>query len=125
MLRLIVGLLLGGLFLCGICVAQEMEMRHGHPPQDMEIHQKFYKTWMMPSNRSISCCNAEDCSPAESKFENGHWLARKVGDTGNFTPIPAAKIERDRDTPDGRSHVCGRRYGEDFVVFCFIPGAGG
>jgi hypothetical protein len=99
---------------------------HRHPPQDSTIHEKFYSTWMMPDNRAVSCCHDEDCSPAESKFENGQWHARKVGDEGSFTPIPAKKIEMDRDTPDGRSHLCGRRWGMtgDLTVFCFIPGSG-
>jgi hypothetical protein len=121
----VLALLLGGLFLAK-CKAQEVEMHHGHPPQDMAIHEQFYSTWMMPDNRSISCCHSEDCSPAESRFEDGRWMARKVGDAGEFTPIPAAKIERDRDSPDGRSHICGRRYGFNeggLTVFCFIPGS--
>lgn len=101
-----------------------------HPPQDQAIHEKFYNTWTMPDNRSISCCHDEDCSPAETKREGDHWMARKVGDTGNFSPIPLRKEEHERDSPDGRSHVCGRRYGFDgsgseLTVFCFIAGAGG
>lgn len=101
---------------------------HHHPPADEAIHQKFYKNWMMPDNRGVSCCHDEDCSPAESRFENGQWIARKVGDEGDFTPVPLGKIEYDRDTPDGRSHICGRRLpflGNKLSVFCFIVGAGG
>lgn len=97
---------------------------HGHPPQDMEIHRQFYSTWFMPDNPSASCCNEQDCSPAESKFENGRWMARKVGETGAFTPIPPQKIERNRDSPDGRSHLCGRGLLGGFYVFCYINGAG-
>ena len=94
-----------------------------HHPQ--EIHEKFYSTWMMPSNRTISCCHNEDCSPAETRFQNGHWMARKVGETGLFTEIPNHSIETERDTPDGRSHVCGRNSGGYMTVFCFIAGTGG
>ena len=115
---------------CGILAAMFIgnvrAQEHQHPPQDRAIHEKFY-SWMMPDNRQISCCHNEDCSPAESKYENGQWLARKVGDDGGFTPIPPRKIEHDRDSPDGRSHICGRRYGfngNEFSVFCFIPGSG-
>jgi hypothetical protein len=105
------------------------EEHRGHPPQDMAMHQKFYSTWMMPDNRSASCCHDEDCSPAESRFENGHWLARKVGETGEFTPVPPHKVEHDRDSPDGRSHLCGRHYdltrgNRNLTVFCFIAGGG-
>jgi hypothetical protein len=104
------------------------EEHNGHRPQDMELHHKFYKTWMMPDNRAISCCHDEDCKPAEAKQIDGKWYARQEGDQGNFTPIPAHKIEQERDTPDGRNHLCGRRYGfntGDFTVFCFIFGNGG
>lgn len=93
-----------------------------HP---IALHERFYSNWMMPDNRTMSCCHNDDCSPAESKFENGQWLARKVGDEGPFTPVPPAKIEHDRDTPDGRSHVCGRGSGGSLAIFCFILGAGG
>ena len=62
-------------------------------------------------------------------FENGHWMARKVSDSDKeFTPIPGPKVEHERDSPDGRSHLCGRRYGfteGGLTVFCFVPGAGG
>ena len=51
-----------------------------HPAHDQEIHQRFYSTWMWPDNRRLPCCDNTDCSPAESKFENGHWMARKLGD---------------------------------------------
>ncbi len=114
------------LFIVMMNAAYGQEHR-GHPAQDMAIHQKFYQSWMMPDNRSASCCHDEDCSPAESRFEDGRWMARKVGETGEFTPVPPTKVERDRDSPDGRSHLCGRHY--DFAkgkltVFCFIAGGG-
>jgi hypothetical protein len=117
---ILAALLLGGV------KAQE---HHGHPPQDIAIHEKFYSTWTMPSNRAVSCCHSEDCSPAESKFENGHWLARKVSEPDSeFTQVPEERIEKERDSPDGRSHLCGRRYGfnggNNLTVFCFAPGSG-
>lgn len=105
------------------------EERHGHPARDMEIHRKFYNTWQQPQNRAVSCCHDEDCSPAESKFENGRWLARKVSEPdAEFTPVPPERIEQERDSPDGRSHLCGRRYGYsggELTIFCFAPGTGG
>jgi hypothetical protein len=101
---------------------------HGHPPQDMEIHRKFYSNWMMPDNRAVSCCHDEDCFPAFAKNVNGNWYARKT-EEDEWTKIPASKVEYDRDTPDGRSHLCGRKYGFNggnyFTVFCFIAGIGG
>jgi hypothetical protein len=99
--------------------------QHGHT-HDGAVG-KFYQTWMMPDNRAISCCHKEDCSPAESKFENGHWMARKVGTKGEFSPVPEHKIERERDSPDGRSHLCGKSYSgfaSGFQVYCFAPGNG-
>jgi hypothetical protein len=97
-----------------------------HPPQDQALHEKFYSTWMMPDNRAVSCCHNEDCAPAQSKLINSDWYARK-SDNEDWVLIPSRKIERDRDTPDGRSHLCGRRYGftgGEFSVFCFIAGSG-
>lgn len=98
-----------------------------HRPQDMDLHHKFYSTWMMPDNRAVSCCHDEDCKPAEAYMKNGQWYARQDGDEGDFTPIEPKKVEQDRDSPDGRSHLCGRRYGfnsNNFSVFCFIVGNG-
>lgn len=91
-----------------------------HPPQDIPLHERFYSTWMMPDNRSQSCCHNEDCSPAESRFENGHWIARKAG-REDWLMVPDGKIERERDSPDGRSHLCAR----GTAVYCFEPGSGG
>ena len=91
---------------------------------------KFYQTWTMPDNRAVSCCHSEDCSSAEAYQKNGKWYARQTGDIGEFTEIPPNKVELDRDSPDGRNHLCGRKYtfmgaGSGFTVFCFIAGAGG
>ncbi len=100
----------------------------GHPPQDMELHRKFYQNWTMPDNRAVSCCHDEDCFPAQSKFEGGSWYGRKADDD-EWTRIPANKIEQDRDSPDGRSHMCGRKFtymgsSGGFTVFCFLPAGG-
>lgn len=92
----------------------------GHPSHDVALHEKFYSTWQMPDNRAMSCCHNEDCSPAESKFENGQWLARKAG-REDWMSVPASKIERERDSPDGRSHLCAR----GTAIYCFAPGFGG
>jgi hypothetical protein len=81
----------------------------------------------MPDNRAVSCCHDSDCEPAQAKQINGQWFARKDSDTGNYTPIPPQKEEHDRDSPDGRSHLCGQRFGFNegrLTVFCFIAGGG-
>lgn len=111
----IIGLLLA-LWLglnCGAAFSEE------HHPQD--IHERFYSTWKMPDAPNVSCCHNEDCSPAASKFEGGRWFAMRDGE---WIRIPEAKIERERDSPDGRSHLCGRRSPGLFTVFCFIRGGG-
>ncbi len=110
-----------------------MAQHAGHPPQDMEIHRKFYSTWQMPDNRAVSCCHDEDCFPAQAKFVNGTWFARKE-DGDDWIEIPKNKVDiglpDSRDPPDGRAHLCGRKYtfmgsSGGFTVFCFTAGAGG
>ena len=106
----------------------------GHPPQDMEIHKRFYSQWMMPSNRSVSCCHNEDCAPAEVRYKDGKTYARQVegsGEIHDFVEVPKSAIETELDSPDGRNHLCGRKYTfmgsppNGASVFCFIAGSGG
>jgi hypothetical protein len=116
---IVIALIIGGLFYP--VFAQE---HHGHPPQDQTIHEKFYSNWMMPDSPHISCCHNEDCFPAQSKFVDGSWYARKTNDD-DWILIPPNKIEQNRDSPDGRSHLCGRHASSgDFMVFCFARGGG-
>ncbi len=83
---------------------------------------RFYQSWMMPDSPKTSCCHDQDCSPAASRIVDGHWEAQR---DGAWYSIPAYKIEQNRDSPDGRSHLCGRpAYGGGFSVFCFIAGNG-
>lgn len=99
---------------------------HAHPPQDIELHEKFYSTWMMPDNPSMSCCNKSDCYPTEARFQNGHWSARRRED-GKWLHVPDKKVERNRDNPDGRAHLCAPPPGGSWAegtVFCFTAGAG-
>ena len=123
--RYILSLLISGILIlaAGPAIAQEGH----HQPRDQAIHERFYSTWMMPQNRNVSCCDDQDCSPAEAKLENGNWIARKVGE-GDWTYVPPWKIEYDRDSPDGRNHLCGRHFVrngiDELTVFCFIPGSG-
>lgn len=86
---------------------------------------RFYSTWMMPDAPHVSCCDNQDCAPAASKFENGHWFARWT-DEDEWSQVPTGKVEQNRDTPDGRSHMCGRRNSltREFYVFCFVRGGG-
>lgn len=99
---------------------------HRHPPQDVPLHLQFYRNWFMPDQPNKSCCNMADCYPTEAIIKNGQWYARRRED-GKFIHIPDAKIERNRDNPDGRSHMCAPppRPGDPAdPVFCFTLGAG-
>jgi hypothetical protein len=123
--RYISSLLISGILILAVgpAIAQEGH----HPSRDQAIHERFYSTWMMPQNRNVSCCHNEDCSPAEARLEDGNWIARKVGEV-DWAYVPPEKIEYDRDSPDGRSHLCGRHFFrngiDELAVFYFIPGAG-
>ena len=104
------------------CLAQ-----HYHPPQDAEIHEKFYATWFMPDQPHKSCCNKQDCYPTEVRIVAGSIFAKRRED-GKFILVPPEKVERNRDNPDGRNHMCApppsaTSYPPD-TVFCFSLGAG-
>jgi hypothetical protein len=92
---------------------------HQHPPQDQALHERFYSTWMQPDNPSRSCCNKQDCAPVLAVRRRGErWEAQRRD--GRWMVIPEQKIERKRDSPDGRSHLCS----VEGSVFCFVAGEG-
>ena len=95
-----------------------------HPPEHQALHEKFYQNWMQPENRAISCCHDKDCAPAQSKMVNGAWYARHSDDE-EWVEIPARKIKTERDSPDGRSHLCKFKSAYGTYVYCFLPAAGG
>jgi hypothetical protein len=98
--------------------------RH-HPPQDQMLHEKFYSTWHMPDHPNQSCCNMADCYPTEIKSIGDQIYARRRED-GKFILVPPEKVERNRDNPDGRNHLCAPppRAGYDpaDTVYCFALG---
>ena len=98
---------------------------HHHPPQDQLLHEEFYSTWHMPDNPSASCCNDADCYPTEIKSVEGKIYAKRRED-GKYILIPSQKIERNRDTPDGRNHLCapppGFAKNPVDTVYCFALG---
>lgn len=119
-MRLVFGLLLA---LCLPANAQE----HNHPPQDVPLHEKFYSTWYMPDEPTKSCCNKADCYPTLARYNAGHWWAQRRED-GKWLKVPWVKVERNRDNPDGQSHICAppptaTAYPPD-TVFCFSLGGG-
>jgi hypothetical protein len=98
---------------------------HRHPPQDQFLHEKFYSTWRMPDKPSASCCNDADCCPTEIKYVDGNIYAKRRED-GKYIPVPTEKVERNRDNPDGRNHLCApppSAFPPSDTVFCF--GLGG
>jgi hypothetical protein len=99
---------------------------HGHPPQDLAVHEKFYSTWYMPDDPKKSCCNRADCYPTEIRMQGENILAKRRED-GKFLLVPPQKVERHRDNPDGRNHLCAppptASYPPD-TVFCFALGGG-
>ena len=110
------------LSLLGEAKAQE----HFHPVEDAPIHEKFYKNWMKPDKPDQSCCNLSDCYPTEIKISHGSLYARRRED-GRWLFIPESKIERHRDNPDGRSHMCApppSLLNDGGVVYCFTLGGG-
>jgi hypothetical protein len=103
-----------------LCLAgPAMAQHHHHPPEHADIHSKFYQDWERPDQPGVSCCSDKDCAPAEARMVNGKWQAKRATDA-TWIDVPEAKIERRRDSPDGRNHLC-EAYG---MVFCFIAGAG-
>jgi hypothetical protein len=96
---------------------------HQHPPEDAGIHTKFYNTWMMPSQRSVSCCHDRDCYPTEARKIGNRWEAKRRED-GQWLVVPPETIETERDNPDGRNHLCAPPPAYGARVYCFIVGGG-
>lgn len=112
-----------GLLAIGKALAQE---RH-HPVADVPLHERFYSNWFMPDDPAKSCCSSADCYPTVIRYVDGVLFARRRED-GRWLLVPAAKIERRRDNPDGRNHLCAPppgalSYPAD-TVFCFSLGSG-
>lgn len=106
----------------GLVVAA-LAQEHRHPPEHSAIHEKFYKGWARPDNRAYSCCSLEDCAPAQSKMVDGKWFSR-FSDNEEWIEIPPQKIETERDSPDGQSHLCKRTSMGLHSVYCFLPASG-
>jgi hypothetical protein len=106
-------------------VGAEAQEHRRHPSQDVPLHEKFYSTWHMPDDPTKSCCNMADCYPTEIRIVGGKIYARRREDA-KWLPIPPQKVERNRDNPDGRNHLCAppptaTSYPPD-TVFCFSLG---
>jgi hypothetical protein len=109
-----------------LCIGSTAVAQHRHPPHDEALHEKFYSTWYMPDNPAASCCNKADCYPTEIKYVAGSIYARRRED-GKYILVPPQKVERHRDNPDGRNHLCAPPPASshpDDTVFCFSLGGG-
>lgn len=97
---------------------------HHHPTETITGETaRFYATWNRPDNRGISCCNLKDCYATEVKQLGGTWFAKRRED-GRWLPIPESKVETERDSPDGRNHLCAQPPGMADAVFCFLAAGG-
>ena len=121
--------LLKSCLLCLLAAAAQAQDGHHaglshHPPQDQLLHEKFYSTWHMPDHPSVSCCNDADCYPTEIRYIDGNIYAKRRED-GKYISIPPEKVERNRDNPDGRNHLCApppNLLRSSDTVFCFALG---
>ena len=118
-------ILLWSFLCCTLTTAiQAQESEHRHPPQDQQLHENFYSTWRMPDNPWVGCCNDADCYPTEIMYVDGNIYAKRRED-GKYIFIPPEKVERNRDNPDGRNHLCAPppvRLSPSDTVFCFALG---
>ena len=111
MIRLIVALL-------ALTVAAHAQ-EHQHPTGTIpKATGEFYENSYRPDMPQYSCCSKQDCDVAEVRTLDGKIEARHLG--GQWHVIPKQKIEQNRDSPDGRNHLCVA----GTSVLCFIFGSG-
>jgi hypothetical protein len=112
---------------CCMSVRVAGAQEHKHPPEHVQLHDRFYRTWMRPDMPHVSCCSDKDCYPTKARFVNGHWQALRRED-GVWLDVPDEKVERNRDNPDGQAHLCAPPPESAMLykngVICFSAGAG-
>jgi hypothetical protein len=109
-------------FWLGLLAAKADEHPHHHPTETVTgATARFYESWKRPDMPTHSCCNLQDCyaTPARSRGGKLQALHRESGD---WIDVPPEKVETDRDSPDGRNHLCAS---PGKLVFCFVMGGGG
>jgi hypothetical protein len=94
---------------------------HIHPTETITgATARFYETWNRPDQPAVSCCNLQDCYATPSRHRGNHVQAIHR-ESGEWINVPPEKIELNRDSPDGLSHLCAR---PDKHVYCFKEGGG-
>ena len=114
------------LFVIAFSPTANAQEHRTHPVADLPLHEKFYSTWYMPDQPTKSCCNKADCYPTEVRVQADIIYARRRED-GKWLRIPPQKVERNRDNPDGRNHLCApppTANNPPDTVFCFALGSG-
>jgi hypothetical protein len=102
-------------------LAHASAQEHRHPTETIYgATAKFYETWMRPDVPTSSCCNKQDCYMTRIRRVLGK-LQAVHRESGDWIDIPPEKVEQNRDSPDGMSHMCAStaKY-----VFCFKEGGG-
>jgi hypothetical protein len=117
------------LVLIALVVPAKAQEHRAHPAADLPLHEKFYSSWYMPDQPTKSCCNKADCYPTEVRMQGDMIFARRRED-GKWLLVPSHKVERHRDNPDGRNHICApppppptASPAQD-TIYCFALGGG-
>jgi len=117
------------LVLSALVVPAKAQEHRAHPVADLPLHEKFYSSWYMPDQPTKSCCNKADCYPTEVRVQGDMIFARRRED-GKWLLVPSNKVERHRDNPDGRNHICAppplppTASQVPDTVYCFALGGG-
>lgn len=103
--------------LIGHAGAQE----HRHPGETITgATAQFYETWKRPDMPDVSCCDKKDCYATPSRHRGGRIQALHR-ESGEWIDIPPDRVELNRDSPDGLSHLCASA---SQFVYCFKEGGG-
>ncbi len=124
-MKICLALLLGGILAQASMMAHAHDIATAKSPEEARVFQ-FYATWMRPPERSMSCCNMQDCHTVQVKRTGGEWYFLDAIDQQPpaWRQIPPGRLEQNvsdpRESPDGESHVCFNR----MYVLCAVLGSG-
>lgn len=102
----------------GLCAFFDCE----NIPREMwvqEVHDGYTK-WRQPPNPGTSCCNDQDCSRVEGRFDEKRGVYQALID-GEWRDIPPEIIldpkKPENTNPDGGYHACWNR--QTGKLLCF------